>query len=114
MEVRVNGTWVRGGSFVGRLLLDAWPSEPGTALGTMPPTTTWLDVAPEDYGAVSLKLFPPRRRVGGGGSAASGARGEVSIAVSAHGLVDRPSGIYTVGPGFCQDDAASSPTKRVL
>ena len=92
VEVEADGGWSRAGRFAGRLFLDAWPSDPGTALFTMPPLRQWLDLEPEHESYVSVKLAPPRRRPGGGGATAPRVSGTVDVNVVAYGSV----------AGFCE------------
>ncbi|KAH8096211.1 glycosyl transferase [Aureococcus anophagefferens] len=91
VEVEADGAWSRG-RFAGRLFLDAWPSDPGTALFTMPPLRQWLDLEPEHESYFSVKLAPPRRRPGGGGTTAPRVSGTVDVNVVAYGSV----------AGFCE------------
>ncbi|KAH8076109.1 glycosyl transferase [Aureococcus anophagefferens] len=92
VEVEADGAWSRAGRFAGRLFLDAWPSDPGTALFTMPPLRQWLDLEPEHESYFSVKLAPPRRRPGGGGTTAPRVSGTVDVNVVAYGSV----------AGFCE------------
>lgn len=81
VEQRHEMAWRRISSFNGRLFVDAWPSVHGGALGESS-LTAWIDVRGDEHGIVSLRLTPPHRRAGGGGSSAFPVRGELRVSVA--------------------------------
>ncbi|KAJ8598762.1 hypothetical protein CTAYLR_009867 [Chrysophaeum taylorii] len=98
-------------AFVGRLFVDAWSPAPGGALGA--PIASWVDV---QAGRVSVRLEPPFRRAGGGGSSMFPVRGELRVAVAAPVDCDGPTwlhaGLRVVYRPFAEPDPPRPPLGR--